>query len=105
MNPKQECKKLINSLIEGLKDGRNKNKDILNDIILQYFDEGMEDADAVRRLISKIGEPIYRQSLEELAEKYFEGNQQKEIEYMEEKIKMLQREVERKKAALKEEKK
>ena len=98
-------RKLINSLIGGLKGGRNKNEDILKNIILQYFDEEMEDVEAVRRLISEIGEPIYRQSLEELAEKYFEGNQQKEIEYMEEKIKMLQKEVERKKAALKEENK
>lgn len=95
-------RKLIDNLIEGLEIRENKNKDLLKDNLLQYFDEEMDELEAVRRIISKIGEPIYRQCLEELADKFFRENQEKEIQYMEEKIKMLQREVEQKKAALKE---
>ena len=62
----------------------------------------MVEVDAVRKLISQIGEIVYRQGLEELADEYFGLDKEREIQYMEEKIKQLQVELEQKRAALNE---
>ena len=53
----------------------------------------VEEVVAVSDLIDQIGEIVYRQSLEELAEEYFGLEKEKEIRFMEEKIKRMQEEV------------
>ena len=81
-------KKLIENLIDGLK--RNRE---LKDILQQYYEEDVEEVVAVSDLIDQIGEIVYRQSLEELAEEYFGLEKENEIRFMEEKIKRMQEEV------------
>lgn len=94
-------KRLIQNLIEGMQPEDN-SKEILEKTLRVYFSKEIEDVVAVKRLIAQVGETVYRQSLDELAKEYFQGNEEDEIQYIEEKIKELQAKVEQKKKVLKE---